>query len=126
MRMEMQFAQESRLLRTLAHPGRLAILASLRRGSTCVCHLAVALGRSEPYLSQQLAVLKGAGIIEAHREGAFTYYQLRDYGVLGLVDLTSRLLGDAATAVPPASAKLEGCGCPRCDETATAVAGVSR
>lgn len=124
--MSVSFLQEARLLRTLAHPGRLAILAGLRKGSACVCHLAVALGRSEPYLSQQLAVLKGAGIIEARREGTFTYYQLRDYGILGLVDLTSRLLGDAATTLPPASAKLEGCGCPRCDESAAAAAGVSR
>ncbi len=124
--MEAPFLQESRLLRTLAHPGRLAILACLRKGSTCVCHLAVALGRSEPYLSQQLAVLKGAGVIEARREGTFTYYQLRDYGILGLVDLTSRLLGVAATTLPPASARLEGCGCPRCDETAAVAAWVSR
>src|SRR3989304_5668084 len=52
---------EARVLRALAHPERLAIVECLRHGSVCVCHLTVALGRPQAYISQQLATLKGPG-----------------------------------------------------------------
>ena len=41
------------LFRVLAHPARLAILAELRSGEQCVCHLEAVL--YQVYLSQQLA-----------------------------------------------------------------------
>lgn len=111
---ELTMTRQARFLRTLSHPGRLAIIAVLGKGEACVCHLAAALGRSQPYVSQQLALLRAAGLISSRREGTFTYYALRDFSVLGIVDLANRLAGTGAhadgrlTAAPPA------CGCPAC------------
>ncbi|MDR7519992.1 MAG: metalloregulator ArsR/SmtB family transcription factor [Armatimonadota bacterium] len=107
------FTKQARLLRTLSHPGRLAIVAVLGRGEACVCHLAAALGRSQPYVSQQLAVLRGAGLLAARRQGTFTYYTLRDVSVLGLVDLADRLAGSPSLPRIP-SGVVNGCGCPAC------------
>jgi ArsR family transcriptional regulator len=110
---EAGFGKQSRVLRTLAHPGRLAILAVLGKGEACVCHLAAALGRTQPYVSQQLAVLKAAGFLTTRRQGTFTYYTLRDFSVLGIVDLTDRLAGNATLSrVQPGI--VTGCDCPRC------------
>lgn len=104
---------QARLLRTLSHPGRLAIVAVLGRGEACVCHLAAALGRPQPYVSQQLAILRSAGLLTDRREGTFTYYSLRDFSVLGVVDLADRLAGSTIlTRVRPAP--VTGCECPAC------------
>ncbi len=108
------FLGEAGMLRTLAHPERLAILENLRHGPACVCHLTTALGRSQAYISQQLAILKDAGLIEGRKDGAYVYYHLRDYGVLGVVDLAGRLLGKPAPSAPVAPAPLRDCECPRC------------
>jgi DNA-binding transcriptional ArsR family regulator len=116
--MESRFEHEARALRRLGHPVRLAILESLGHQPACVCHLTAALGRPQAYISQQLAILRDAGLVERQRGGAFVYYRLRDHGVLVIVDLASRLRGHRSAAVPLddplRSEVLEGCGCPRC------------
>jgi ArsR family transcriptional regulator len=102
-----------RLLRTLSHPGRLALLAALGQGEACVCHLRAALRRSQPYVSQQLAVLRTAGLLKSRKAGTFTYYRLRDPSVLGLLDHLDRLAGKPGVTrlrAPEAS----GCDCPSC------------
>jgi ArsR family transcriptional regulator len=106
-------AKQARLLRTLSHPGRLAIVATLGRSEACVCHLSAALDRSQPYVSQQLAILRAAGLISSRRRGTFTYYSLRDFSVLGLVELADRLAGNAVAPHARAGALAE-CGCPAC------------
>jgi DNA-binding transcriptional ArsR family regulator len=105
--------KQASLLRTLSHPGRLAILAELGRGEACVCHLAAALGRSQPYISQQLAILRASGLLMTRRQGTFTYYALRDFSILGIVDLADRLAGTPTPSrIQPAV--VDGCDCPHC------------
>jgi ArsR family transcriptional regulator len=105
--------KQARLLRTLSHPARLAIVAVLGKSEACVCHLAAALGRSQPYVSQQLAILRAAGLITSRRQGTFTYYFLRDFSVLGVVDLAGRLAGPAPSRRGQAG-PVSGCDCPAC------------
>lgn len=121
--MKPRFAQEAKVLRALAHPARLAVLENLRRRPACVCHLTAALGRPQAYVSQQLAILRDAGLIESQRSGAFIYHKLRDYSVLAMVDLASRFLGRASAAAPPTVEKLEGCECPQCSNDALLTKG---
>ncbi|MBM3469355.1 MAG: winged helix-turn-helix transcriptional regulator [Armatimonadetes bacterium] len=118
-----RFIREAGVLRALAHPVRLAILAHLRRRPACVCHLTRALGRPQAYVSQQLAVLRGSGLIEGQREGAYVYYGLRDRGVLALVDLVGGLLGRAVVGALPPGGRVEGCECPRCRKDAVTTVG---
>jgi ArsR family transcriptional regulator len=112
--MKPRFTQEAKVLRALGHPARLAILEVLRHRPACVCHLTVALQRPQAYVSQQLGVLRDAGLIEGQRNGAFVYYRLRDYGVLGMLDLATRILGRGPEAAPAASGPLARCDCPQC------------
>lgn len=123
--MLLRFAKEANVLRTLAHPVRLAILEHLRHRSACVCHLTRALGRPQAHVSQQLAILRDAGLIEGQRDGAFIYYKLCDCSVLAVVDLVSVFLGRASAFAPPTSENLEGCECPQCSNTALLTKGPS-
>lgn len=123
--MKPRFAQEARVLRALGHPARLAILEHLRHGSACVCHLTSALGRPQAYVSQQLAILRDAGVIEGQRSGAFIYHRLRDHSVLAMVDLVSGFLGRASAVDPVTAERLEGCECPQCSNDALLTKGAS-
>ena len=109
------FARESRLLKTLAHPERIAILAVLRNNEACACHVGAVLGRSQAYVSQQIAILREAGLVEGRHSGTYVYYRIRDHAVLGLVDLATRMAGlPAAAALEP-----ERCRCPQCRAAST-------
>lgn len=102
------YTQNARLFALLAHPVRLQILDVLRRGEACVCHLQAALQVSQPYVSQQLRVLREAGIISYRREGLFAYYRLENEQVEHLLTET---LGPVEEGAP-----IPSCTCPRCRE----------
>ena len=102
------YRQAVRLFGLLAHPARLRILDELRRGEACVCHLQAILKRPQPYISQQLRVLREAGVIEGRKQGLYIYYRLVDERVERLLE---EVLGPAGepSAFP-------SCACPRCHE----------
>jgi len=70
------------VLRTLAHPRRLEILHRLADGPIEVGRLAEALGLSQPNVSQHLAILKSAGVVDAERSGREVRYRLADPDVM--------------------------------------------
>jgi DNA-binding transcriptional ArsR family regulator len=70
------------ILRTLASPRRLEILHVLADGPTEVGRLAASIGASQPNVSQHLAVLRAAGVVEAERDGREVRYRLADPDVM--------------------------------------------
>ena len=73
---------QAEVLRTLASPRRLAILHRLAEGPCEVGRLAEDIGASQPNVSQHLAVLRSAGIVEAERDGREVRYRLADPDVM--------------------------------------------
>ncbi len=100
------YHQTAQLMSLLAHPVRLHILDELRRGEVCVCHLQATLRRPQPYVSQQLRVLREAGVIESYKNGLFVYYRLANPQV-------ERLLTEVLGPAGQPTCTL-GCICPRC------------
>ncbi|MCD6520148.1 MAG: helix-turn-helix transcriptional regulator [Anaerolineae bacterium] len=105
------------LIKTLAHPFRLRILDILAKEETCVCHLAAALGQRQPYISQQLMILREAGIVRARREGTLIFYRLVDERILRIIEYARQILCSKGIKalperIPPIP--LEGCPCPKC------------
>ena len=70
------------VLKTLANPRRLEILHRLADGPREVGRLATELGLPQPNVSQHLAVLRSAGVIEAERDGREVRYRLADPDVM--------------------------------------------
>jgi DNA-binding transcriptional ArsR family regulator len=83
---------QAEILKTLASPRRLEILHVLARGPIEVGRLAEAIGASQPNVSQHLAVLRGAGIVEAERDGRTVRYRLVDPNVIVACDLMRSVL----------------------------------
>ncbi len=63
-------------LRALSHPVRLRIVQLLAEGEVCVKGLEEVLGISQPSVSQHLARLRYAGLIEFERRGHLVCYRL--------------------------------------------------
>jgi DNA-binding transcriptional ArsR family regulator len=104
----------AQLLKALTHPVRLAILAELRKDEACVCHLEAKLGLRQAYISQQLAVLREAGIVKDNRDGWNNYYSVVDPTIFELFEVSERLLNHNASEVEEANAP--PCPCPRCTQ----------
>jgi ArsR family transcriptional regulator, virulence genes transcriptional regulator len=66
------------LLKSLSNPARLRILCALVPQVRSVGELELALGRSQSYVSGQLARLRAEGLVEAERDGRVMRYRLAD------------------------------------------------
>lgn len=64
------------ILKALAHPARFAILAALVGQERNVGEIESTTGISQPGLSQQLSVLRQAGLVTSRREAKLVFYNL--------------------------------------------------
>ena len=71
-----QFKAE--FFKTLGHPARLAILEHLRNGEKSVNELQALLDADQSTISQQLARLRAANLVDTRKEGTTVYYSVRD------------------------------------------------
>lgn len=67
---------KAELFRTLGHPMRIRVLEILQERPTAVRDMLTELQVESSSLSQQLAVLRRAGLVASHREGATVVYSL--------------------------------------------------
>ena len=63
-------------LKALAHPLRFRILEALRSGERNVGEIEQATGIGQPALSQQLGVLRKAGLVETRKQAKLVFYRL--------------------------------------------------
>jgi DNA-binding transcriptional ArsR family regulator len=77
---------ETRIFQALADPSRRAIFESLTRGEVPVKDLTARFRISQPAVSQHLATLKAAGLVNARREGRCVYYRVDPRGLAPLID----------------------------------------
>ncbi len=70
------------VLRVIASPRRLEILHRLAEGPREVGRIADEIGASQPNVSQHLAVLRTAGLVDAERDGREVRYRLADPDVM--------------------------------------------
>ncbi|MBK9519442.1 MAG: winged helix-turn-helix transcriptional regulator [Anaeromyxobacter sp.] len=73
------------VLKAVAHPLRLRIIALLVEGDERVGAMAERLGASQAIVSQQLRILRGHGLVAADREGGGATYRLVERNLEGLV-----------------------------------------
>ena len=98
------------VLKTLASPRRLEILHRVAAGPIEVGRLAEDLGLSQPNVSQHLAVLRLAGLVDADRDGREVRYRLTDGDVMvacaimrGVLERRLRRLADLSADLSAAA-----------------------
>ncbi len=85
-------------LKAIAHPVRLQILEVLRDGERNVGEIEIAAGIGQPALSQQLGVLRKAGLVETRKQAKLVYYRLGEESLAHLLDLFESLSREAKEA----------------------------
>jgi ArsR family transcriptional regulator len=66
------------LMKALADPTRLTMVASLWKAKApiCICDFTAGLDLSQSTLSHHMAKLKDAGLVESEKQGIWAYYRL--------------------------------------------------
>lgn len=108
------YRERARLLRLMAHPMRLEILALVRWSDECVCHLSAALRKPQPYVSQQLAVLRREGLIVDRKEGNNVFYGLADGPAGQVAAILEAVNHEPAATYETGHQRVAGCSCPKC------------
>lgn len=106
------YEQETKLYKALMHPARLAILDLLREGEECVCHMEAAFGLRQAYISQQLMVLREAGLVEDRRDGLNVYYRVVHPEIFAVMDAIRVVTGKRPAPIQ----NVNVCACPNCKE----------
>jgi DNA-binding transcriptional ArsR family regulator len=74
--------REVLLHKALAHQIRLRILAMLRDGELCVCHLIAVTGLAPSTVSAHLADLRRAGLVRDRKQGRWVHVRLAGEGAV--------------------------------------------
>lgn len=74
------------MLKAIAHPVRFRVLEALRASELSVGEIEEATGIAQPGLSQQLAVLRKAGLVETRRQAKLVFYSLDTQATGKVVD----------------------------------------
>lgn len=80
------------MFRALSHPARIRVLETLALGERSVGELQPEIGIESSHLSQQLGVLRRAGLVASRKEGQSVYYSIKDPLLVELLDVAKRLL----------------------------------
>lgn len=86
------FEVKAELFKALAHPARIRALEVLTEGERSVSDLQPDVGIESAHLSQQLAVLRRAGLVVTRKEGTTVYYSIKDPLLVELLAVARRLL----------------------------------
>src|SRR5688500_3800561 len=84
--MQSAIVAENRIVQALADPSRRAIFESLTRGEAAVKDLTSRFDISQPAVSQHLAALRDAGLVNGRREGRRVFYRVEPHGMRPLID----------------------------------------
>ncbi|MDP8299797.1 MAG: metalloregulator ArsR/SmtB family transcription factor [Candidatus Tantalella remota] len=79
------FSQAAGMLKVIAHPVRLSIIALLERGAMKAGDVQVAAGAKQSVTSQHLNAMAAKGLLGRERKGNEVYYYIRKKEVLKIL-----------------------------------------
>jgi DNA-binding transcriptional ArsR family regulator len=90
-KLEKNAEKAAKLLKSMSHPSRLMVLCHLLKGECPVSALNQATPLSQSALSQHLAGLRQAGLVDTRRESQVIYYRLKSPAVSGILEALYRI-----------------------------------
>jgi len=99
---------KAEFFKTLGHPARIRVLEVLRDGERAVNELVPEVGIEASHLSQQLGVLRRAGLVQARKEGTSVLYSVGHAMIFELLDVARQILTSSLDETRALLAELEG------------------
>lgn len=94
------YEKEMTLFKALSDENRLKILAMLHCGEKCACRIQEELKIGQPTLSYHMNLLCASGLVNARRDGRWTYYSINKAGCIPakrMLDAIMQVCGDAGS-----------------------------
>lgn len=101
---------KAEFLKSLAHPLRIRVLELLSDGEKTVAELIVQTGAEASHLSQQLGILRAAGVLVSRREGSSVHYSVRDPRIFHLLATAREILTSSLEHSNQLLSDLQGLG----------------
>ena len=86
------FELKAEMFKALAHPARVRALEVLAEGERSVSELQPEVGIESAHLSQQLGVLRRAGLVATRKDGTAVIYSIKDPLLIELLAVAKALL----------------------------------
>jgi DNA-binding transcriptional ArsR family regulator len=83
---------KAEMFKAMSHPARIRSLEILAQGERSVGELQPLVGIEMSHLSQQLGVLRRAGLVATRREGSSVFYAIKDPLLVELLAVARQLL----------------------------------
>ena len=91
------YQAKAEFFKTLGHPARIRVLELLSEREHAVAEMLPEVGIEPANLSQQLAVLRRAGLVVTRKEGSTVYYSLTSPHVAELLKVARQILTGVLT-----------------------------
>jgi DNA-binding transcriptional ArsR family regulator len=104
------YRRKAEFLKAIAHPLRIRALELLVGGEKTVGQLVTGTGAEPSHLSQQLGILRTAGVVSSRREGSNVYYTARDPRIFQLLATAKAILTSSLEESGELLADLQGLG----------------
>lgn len=98
---------KAEFFKTLAHPARIRVLELLREGERSVAELIPDVGLEPSHLSQQLGVLRRAGVVRSRKDGSTVLYTVADPMIFELLEVAKKILTSSLAGTRDLLAELE-------------------
>src|SRR6266496_3868897 len=99
------YEAKAEFFKTRGHPARIRVLELLSQGEHSVGELLPEVGVEPTSLSQQLAVLRRAGLVTFRKEGSTVHYSLTSPEVAELLAVARRILTEVLAEIGRASCR---------------------
>lgn len=98
-RFERKAAEAAALLAALANPRRLMILCELAHGERSVGELVRCIGLQQAAISQHLAKLRQAGIVDTRPKAQMVFYRLKSQAAVAVINTLSTIFCPSAKSI---------------------------
>lgn len=101
------YQAKAEFFKTLGHPVRIRIIEVLAGGSRSVSAIQPDVGVESAHLSQQLAIMRRAGIVIAERQGSSMIYSVVDPQIFELLNVAKQIITTRLTSAGELLADLD-------------------
>ena len=106
------YRAHAEICKTIAQAKRLEILDTLRGGELSVNDLAERLAVAAANVSQQLAVLRNAGVVLTRQQGTSVFYRVANPKILRAYDLMTEVMEETLAARTRVARRVRARGAP--------------
>lgn len=92
--MNLNYEENSKVIKALSDPNRLQIIDILSCGEKCACDILEQFHFTQPTLSHHMKVLMECGIVNCRKEGLWSYYSLNSTNCNKLILFLMNLITD--------------------------------